>query len=101
MNTTERGFQIIIKEDLYGQQFSIQKSSLATKDAIWFGLSIPNPLILASDAWGLGIPTNKTSGWVPYRIPEEVHINTRMHLSREQVKDILPILQKFAETGDL
>lgn len=58
-------------------------------------------MILASDAWSLGMYTNETSGWVPYRIPEEVNINTRMHLSREQVRDILPILQKFVETGDL
>ncbi|AJD92041.1 hypothetical protein JMA_27240 [Jeotgalibacillus malaysiensis] len=41
------------------------------------------------------------TGWVPYHIPEDVSLNTRMHLTREQVEEILPILQSFVETGDL
>jgi len=40
-------------------------------------------------------------GWVKYPIPEDVQINTRMHLSREQVKAILPILIKFVATGEI
>jgi hypothetical protein len=38
---------------------------------------------------------------MPYPIPKEVLLSTRMHLNREQVKEIIPILQKFVDTGDL
>jgi hypothetical protein len=27
--------------------------------------------------------------------------NNRMHLTRDQVRDLLPLLQKFADTGEL
>lgn len=63
---TQRGFTLIKFEDLYSQKCSLQKSSLATEDAIWFG----------------------------------VH-DQRMHLSREQVKELLPFLIQFTEIGDL
>ncbi|MBY6918144.1 hypothetical protein FDB50_15550 [Clostridium botulinum] len=64
---TERGFKLISFKDLYGKKCNIQESSLATEEAIWFGV-------------------------------EEV---SRMHLSREQVKEILPILQKYVDTGEI
>jgi hypothetical protein len=34
---TERGFDIIEFTDFYDKECTIQKSSLATDDAIWFG----------------------------------------------------------------
>jgi len=98
---TQRGFATIDFKDRYGSSCSIQKSSLATEDAIWFGINDADPQIMASDARRMGIPTPATVGWVPFAIPEEVLLSTRMHLTQDQVKELLPILQHFAEHGEL
>lgn len=98
---TNRGFSYTEFVDLYGSKCSIQKSSLATEDAIWFGCDDPDPKIIAVDAKKIGIESDQDTGWVKYPIPKEVLINTRMHLTRDQVKDILPILQKFVDTGEI
>lgn len=96
-----RGFQGWKAKDFYGHEFSLQKSILATEDCIWFGLNDADPCVLHGDAKRLGIKTDFTSGWVKYPIPEEVSLQTRMHLSREQVNKLLPILQHFVRSGDL
>lgn len=98
---TERGFSKIIFLDRYDELCSIQKSSLAEEDAIWFGVADASPQVMASDAWKVGVATKETTGWVPYQIPKEVLLSTRMHLTQDQVKELLPILQHFAETGEL
>lgn len=92
---TDRGFDLIEFKDRYNTKCNIQKSSLATEDAIWFGVENANPKIMASKI------RKGAVGWVDYQIPEDVILTTRMHLTREQVKELLPILQKFIETGDL
>jgi len=96
-----RGFQGYNFLDFYKHEFSLQKSSLATEDCLWFGLNNVNPLALHGDAKRLGVKTTATSGWVPYPLPEEVNLNTRMHLSRGQVAELIPVLQHFVATGDL
>jgi hypothetical protein len=73
---TERGFSIITFKDYYDAECSIQKSSLATKDAIWIGINDSGPKVLSSNS-------------------------TRMHLTREQVDELLPILQNFVDTGEI
>ncbi|MEK6828570.1 MAG: hypothetical protein AABY15_00390 [Nanoarchaeota archaeon] len=98
---TGRGFSLGEFEDQYGKKCSIQKSSIATRDCIWLGVDDPEPQIMVSDARRLGITSSMANGWMPYNIPTEVNISTRMHLSREDVKKLLPLLQKFAETGSL
>ena len=98
---TERGFRKYSYKDMYNKEFSIQKSSLATDDAIWFGISDAEPIIMASQAARFGVKTSEKHGWVPYPIPSEVQISTRMHLNREQVLQLLPILINFVETGEL
>ena len=93
---TERGFAIANFKDSYGCDCSIQKSSLATEDRIWLGA---NKLDIREFKAG--------EGWIEH--PEfdkgtfEHHYtgNTRMHLTREQVAELLPILQKFVETGEI
>jgi hypothetical protein len=92
---TDRGFGIIEFMDKYGVGCSIQESSLATENAIWFGVDDANPKILASKTKEGG------TGYVPYCIPEDVFLTTRMHLTQQQVKELLPVLQIFAETGEL
>lgn len=98
---TGRGFAINLFTDRYDKECSIQKSSLATEDAIWFGILDPSPSIMAVHAPKYGIDPGDGTGWVPYHIPEEVSIDTRMHLTRDQVEELLPILQKFVETGEV
>ena len=98
---TQRGFALGEFLDMYGTHCSIQKSSLATADAIWLGVDDPEPKIMASQAKALGVESPETTGWVSYPIPPEVLLNTRMHLSREQVAELIPALQHFVDTGDL
>lgn len=74
-SVTPRGFQRTEFTDLYGSTCSLQESSLATEEAIWFGV----------DKDFDGRETN----------------SHRMHLSREAVAVLLPILQHFVETGEL
>ena len=90
LEKTNRGFSIIKFKDRYKVECSIQKSSLASEDAIWLGCDDANSEIL--------IPGQ---GWQKYDIPKEVSLTTRMHLTQKQVKKLLPILQKFAETGEI
>ncbi|WNC17942.1 hypothetical protein [Brevibacillus brevis] len=92
---TNRGFNIIEFQDRYGTECSIQKSSLAFENAIWLGVNDANPQIMASKVREGG------TGWLPYEIPKDVVLTTRMHLTQDQVKALLPILTVFAETGDL
>lgn len=87
---TIRGFNYFKFKDVYNSKCSIQKSSLATDDCIWFGIDDPNPLELIP---GLG--------WKEYSLPKNVMCTTRMHLNRKQVKRLIPILQKFVETGEI
>lgn len=103
MKLTERGFRYLNFEDGHGEKCSIQKSSQAFVDAIWFG------------ADELGI-----KHFVPYRTPdswEDVDVekllgvtkengqsiigNNRVLLTRVMVENLLPILQEFVETGEL
>lgn len=92
---TDRGFSYIEFEDHYGSGCSLQKSSLATEDAIWLGIDDPNPQIMASKI------IDGATGWAKYPIPEDVLITTRMHLTIKQVEALIPILQNFLETGEV
>lgn len=92
---TDRGFKLIEFKDFYENSCNIQESSLATEEAIWIGVEDANPKILASKNKEDG------TGWIKYPIPAEVQLTTRMHLTREQVKELLPILQKFVDTGEI
>lgn len=90
--------------DLYGVECSVQESSLATDHAIWLGVNDADPKIMRSDADQLGIQPDdnpERTGWQRYHVPTQVAFKTRMHLNREQVRALLPMLQHFAETGEL
>lgn len=103
IKATERGFPIAEFKDRYDVKCSIQKSSLAFEDCIWLGVDDPCPQIMMSDAIKLGLikPEPLPVGWIDYEIPKEVLIRTRMHLTQKMVKDLLPILQRFVETGEI
>ncbi len=110
---TIRGFRIDKFIDRYGSACSLQKSSLASEDAIWLGIDDAKPQIMASHARALADSGDKGAkealtaagcpafGWIPWPIPDEVLMSTRMHLTQEQVRALLPALQHFAETGEL
>ena len=91
LEQTNRGFDLVKFKDRNGVECSLQKSSIATEDCIWLGCNDASPQVL--------IPGQ---GWQPVSLPSgDVIANTRMHLNQKQVKEILPYLQKFAETGEL
>lgn len=82
-----RGFSRIEFTDHYGRSCSLSESSLATDEAIWFG----------RDEANLSVFTDK--GWVPVVLSPDTYVFSRMHLTRKQVKKLLPHLIKFVETG--
>lgn len=95
MNKTARGFSLIEFKDFYDNPCSLQKSSQAFVDCIWLGVDDANPQIMASKVVEGG------TGWVKYPIPDDVSLYTRMLLDRQQVARLLPVLQKFVETGEI
>ena len=48
-STTARGFSITEFSDQYGEKCSLQKSSLATEDCVWFGIDEPKVQALAKE----------------------------------------------------
>lgn len=87
---THRGFDIYEFKDLNRVECSLQKSSLATEDAIWLGA---NEIGLQEFRAG--------EGWKEVNLPNQHVANNRMHLTQEQVAKLLPILTKFVETGEI
>ncbi len=101
LTDTVRGFPILLFDDCYDKECSIQMSSVATYDAVWLGINHAEPKILASRAEALGISTDETTGWISYPIPVDVSLNTRMHLTRDQAGALARVLQHYYETGEL
>lgn len=109
---TPRGFKVVEFEDAYGYECSLQQSSAVGDDDdamenpgssfVWLGIDNGKPQVMKSQAKALGLtlPPGEVSGWMPYPIPEEVQISTRMHLNREQVKGLIERLQRWLETGE-
>ncbi len=80
---TLRGFGFIGFKDFYNQECSIQESSIVEPDCIWLGVDNTGPELKG--------PGGKFN----------CNVNSRMHLSREQVFNLIPILQKFVDKGEL
>ena len=97
---TVRGFPGVRFSDRYDSPCSVQLSSLATEAALWLGVDDPRPAVMARDAARVGVETTETVGWVPYPVPTEVLLRTRMHLTQSHVQMLLPLLQHFAATGE-
>ena len=94
---TGRGFKFFEFDDANGIKCSLQQSSAIHEDEkgnwdnlIWLGCDDANPRQL--------IPGQS---WQPILMPKEYIADTRMHLTREQVKELLPILKKFVKTGEI
>lgn len=97
---TARGFGGFEFEDCYGSKCSLQESSSVEK-RLWLGIDDVEPQILAKDARALGIKTNAPIGWVPYHIPKEVLLHSRMHLDREGVEELISKLQYWLDNEEL
>ena len=92
IEATERGFKVGKFRDSYNNDCSIQKSSSAMDDYIWLGIDKPKLTVFEDENMGKYINTVLPKNWM---------VDSRMHLSRKQVAELLPALQKFVETGDL
>ena len=103
---TNRGFGHIEVELRHGEQLSIQKSSLATENAIWMGAAEENVKAF--------IPSEERApyfDWVDIDVRELIKMkhsrvdgivtNTRVEITQEKMKELLPIFKHFAETGEL
>lgn len=90
LKPTRRGFLRGEFSDLYGAKCSLQKSSLATADAIWLGVNEVELKVLVPG-----------QGWTEVPVPDGTTRGARMHLDRKLVLELLPQLQHFAETGEL
>lgn len=90
---SDRGFLHGDFKDNYGRNCSVQESSASAGDEggyLWLGVS--EPVLIADLHNGPG---------KPYQLPDNVTVFSRMHLSQAKVKELLPILQYFAEHGEL
>lgn len=90
---TKRGFDIINFKDSYKTKCSIQQSSVGTH--IWLGSS---DLIV-----NVGYPWREVSKeeLKTKFNAKEILGNNRIHLNQKQVAKLIPILQKFVDTGEI
>ena len=108
---TRRGFCVVEFTDANENTCSLQQSSaIGDYDAaldhpgssmIWLGVDDANPQVMKSQAASLGLelPPGEVSGWMPYPVPDEVLMSTRMHLNRDQAKGLIERLQRWLDTG--
>ena len=114
LEETNRGFEYVKLTDAYGIACSIQQSSACadTEDArnrpgssyLWIGVDDPEPKVMRSQAASVGlcVPAGEeVSGWMPYPIPPQVSLCTRMHLTKDQVSGLVKRLQAWLATGSL
>ncbi len=108
--TTKRGFTKLLFSDYYNKRCSLQMSSASSEECIWLGIENAEPRILTTDAIKLGVIENGDAprnhygdpcGWLEYPVPQEVSFTTRMHLTREQAKQLALQLLKFALCGEI
>lgn len=98
---TGRGFGIATFKDYYGSDCSVQESSIVEPECIWVGISDVEPKIMKRDAhkYGIQLPKGEeVSGWMPFPVPDDVLLSSRMHLNKEQVEDLIKVLQNWLET---
>ena len=113
LRKTSRGFEKVTFSDAYNAACSIHQSSAVGDDPdamerpgssfLWIGVEDAEPQVLKSQAeeLGLTLPPGEVSGWIPYPIPPEVMLTTRMHVNREQAAWLVKCLNAWLETGSL
>ena len=96
MKRTSRGFAYYDFRDGNGTECSVQKSSAAEADFIWLGA---NEIGLKRFTPGRSWEPVELQDDFPFGVTHSA--NNRMHLTRENVRALLPILQRFANTGQI
>lgn len=91
---TARGFGYYTFQSSHGDECILQKSS-AIGDYIWLG-----PKTLKVEHFKAGQGWN-TVVYPEHTIEEHYVGNERMHLNRQQVAELIPLLQKFVDTGEI
>lgn len=86
LKTTNRGFSLIEFTDVRGTSCSLQKSSLAFEDCIWFGVNDVSPQHFVNGKLE------------PVRFPPDTSFCSRMHLTQDHVKQIMPYFNKLLES---
>lgn len=107
VNKTLRGLNLIKFIDDNGEKCSLQASSSASEDKVWLGIDdakirefYPYPREI-DDSW-VEIPQEEVEAKLKHRPQNKIYYkNQRMHLTRKQVANLLPHLQKFVKTGDI
>ena len=89
---THRGFSLSNFEDSYGNKCSLQQSSNIDPH-IWLGVDNPDIFIHDKDNHGRYVKVDTNTN--------HFSCSSRMHLTQEQVKELLPILEKFVNTGEI
>jgi hypothetical protein len=76
---TERGFDYLNLKDIDGKEISVQNSSAATLDAIWFGGRVDNVMI------------KKENGDIePFTFPEgAILLGERLHLTKSLARQLI------------
>jgi hypothetical protein len=98
LTKTNRGFPLGTFTDRNGIGCSIQKSSIATEDCIWLGadtVGLKEFVAYRDPAWKDLVEFDQST------VTHSYIANNRMHLSRDQVAELLPLLQRFVETGEI
>ena len=104
---TIRGFAYYEFKDSNGEKCSLQMSSSACEDKIWLGIDEAKimefyPAPRETDESWFEIPNEEVEAKLKHRPQNKIYYkNQRMHLTRKQVKKLLPILQRFVETGEI
>lgn len=97
---TNRGFELQYFDDDYGAKCSIQESS-AVEPHVWLGVHNPPHKVMWSSAGKYGIEIGEKAGWYDYPIPEEVLVESRMHLNQKQARELARKLEFFSVCGYL
>lgn len=102
-----RGFRCGSFKDSSGEECSLQESS-AVEPCVWLGIDKIVPRVMSIHVPGLQPPkvvpdedSTATTGWQSYILPENVEVFGRMHLDREQAREIGRHLLYFARHGVL
>lgn len=90
LRKSERGFPLGEFTDKYGAKCSIQDSSAMSEPCIWLGIDDPEVQICV-----------KGEGWKDVPLPEGTMVSGRMHLTRKHAKKLIPLLQRFVDTGSV
>lgn len=87
---TPRGYSAGTFKDLYGEECSVQDSSLASQPAIWLGIDKPVPKVMVPG-----------KGWQDVPLPPGTFVSGRMHLTIDMAKGLRKVLDRFIERGSV